>query len=358
MNTDAKMLRGYRDRDFLETAEAFLFCVNGSVHPDDRVNAYLKYVPDPAGKWGKKGRRFSRILRSYTVPDLLETLGFLEAYPQYLYDSPVTGIRMSVVPLNRISVHFKPEEKIDQLMRMEAPDMLQRKAVDLAHYLSDESSIPISSFGVTGSLLLDIHQPFSDIDLVVYGKPSSRLAKETLNRLYEERDAQVRRFNSEETHRWCLEKTRSFPLTYDEARAIFKRKWGRGMFAETMFSLHPIKIEAEVSERYGDRVFTPEGLVKVEAVVSDASEADFLPAVYLVEDVKIVDGGNFADICEVVSYEGLYGGIAEESERIAVYGKLEGVSDRRTGRKYHRVLVGSKEAMGKDYIKPACLHKA
>jgi len=34
------------------------------------------------------------------------------------------------------------------------------------------------------------------------------------------------------------------------------------------------------------------------------------------------------------------------------YGKLEKVTDRRMGQEYHRVLVGSKEAKGRDYIKP------
>jgi predicted nucleotidyltransferase len=50
----------------------------------------------------------------------------------------------------------------------------------------------------------------------------------------------------------------------------------------------------------------------------------------------------------VASYEGLYGGLAEEDERIAAYGKLEEVADGRVGQRYHRVLVGSKEGEGKD----------
>jgi hypothetical protein len=353
MTVKVGTLRGYRDRDFVQTTEGFFFCVYGVVHPEDRVNAYLKYIPDPTGQWGKKGKKFRRILRRYTMPDLLETLNFLEGHPEYLHDSPVTGVKMSTVPLNRISMHFKPEEKMAEILRMKAPDALQRKAANLANYISDESGVPIRYFGVTGSLLLDIHQDFSDIDLIVYGKSNSCLIKETLTCLYRKPGSLIRRFNVEETRRWCLEKAESFPLTYEEALAIFRRKWGRGLFGETMFSVHPVKLEAEVSERYGDRVFRPEGLVKVEAVVSDASEADFLPSIYKVEDVKVTDGHDIEDICEVTSYEGLYGGLAEEGEKIKVYGKLERVTDQRTSREYHHVLVGSREAGGKDYIKPA-----
>ncbi|RJS76470.1 hypothetical protein CW712_01525, partial [Candidatus Bathyarchaeota archaeon] len=64
------------------------------------------------------------------------------------------------------------------------------------------------------------------------------------------------------------------------------------------------------------------------------------------------EGKRTDDIREVASYEGLYGGISEEGGEILVYGKLEHVSDIRLGTEYHRVLVGSKEAGGKDYIKP------
>jgi len=287
--------------------------------------------------------------------DLLGTLRFLEDHQEYLHDSSVMGIRMSAVPLDRISAHLKPEEKISQLMQTKELDFLQRKVVDLTRILSDESGVPIAYFGVTGSVLLDIHQKFSDIDLVIYGLRNSQLVKETLIRIYDEQGSPIRRFDERKARKWCMNKAKMYPLTYEEARAIFRRKWGRGLFRRTMFSIHPVKLEEEVSERYGDRIFKAEGMGKMEAIVSDASEADFLPSIYKVEDVKILEGEKIGDICEVASYEGLYGGVAEEGGRIMVYGKLERVIDKRSGREYHRVLVGSKEAEGKDYIKPVYL---
>jgi len=289
------------------------------------------------------------------MSDLLETFNFLEAHSDYLYNSSVMGIRMSAVPLNKISVHFKPEEKMSQLMLMEEPDVLQRKVVDLANLISDESGVSIEYFGVTGSVLLDIHRDFSDIDLIIYGMKNSELVKEMLIQLSEERKSPICRFDAEKANEWCIEKSRRFPLTYKEARVLFKKKWGRGLFNGTMFSVHPVKLEEEVSEKYGDRIYKPEGMIKIEAVVYDASEADFLPSVYKIGDVKVLEGNKVEDICEVASYEGLYGGIAEEDEKILVYGKLERVLDKRIGREYHRVLVGSKEAGGKDYIKPIYL---
>jgi len=346
-------MRGFRDRDYLKTIEGYFFCIVGSVHPSDRVIAYLKYVPDPSGKWGRRNKRLRRALRNYTMHDLLETFKFLENYhAEYLYYSPVMGIKMSAVPLSKVLLHFKPEERLSQLAQMEKLDDLQRKVVDLVNLISDESGVPVESFGVTGSVLLDIHQNFSDIDLTVYGAKASKSVKETLKQIYNDPDSPIRRFDEKRIREWCLNKARMYPLTYEEAAKIFEKKWNRGLFRGTAFSIHPVKLEEENDERYGDRIFKPEGLIKIVATVSDASEADFLPSVYKVEDVKVIAGKNVRDISEVVSYEGLYGGLAEEGEKILCYGKLEGVTDRRVGRQYHRVLIGSKEAKGNDYIKP------
>jgi len=346
-------MRGFRDRDNLETIEGYFFCVINSIHPEDRVIAYLKYVPDPSGKWGRENKKLRRALPNYTMHDLMETFKFLENnHPEYLYYSFVMSIKMSAVPLNRILTHFKPEEKLSQLIQMEKPDDLQRKVIDLTNLISDESGVSLEFFGVTGSILLDIHQDFSDIDLIIYGKKNSESVKETLKQIYENQDFPIRRFDEERIREWCLSKARMYPLTYEEAARIFEKRWNRGIFRGTLFSVHPVKLEGENNEKYGDRIFKPEGMIKIEAAVSDASEADFLPSVYKVEDVRVIEGRKVEEISEVASYEGLYGGLAEKGERILCYGKLEKVIDKRTGEQYHRVLIGSKEAEGKDYIKP------
>lgn len=64
-----------------------------------------------------------------------------------------------------------------------------------------------------------------------------------------------------------------------------------------------------------------------------------------------MEGPQVADIEEVVSYESLYDNLAEVGESIVARGKLERVVDRKTGREYHRILVGSPEGRGMEYIK-------
>lgn len=346
-------MRVFKDRGFIRTGEGFFFCVIGYEHPPDRVIAYLKYAPSPSGKWGKGATRFKRVLPYYTTPLLRETFQLLEKrYPQYLFDSPVLGIIMSAVPLTQIKTYYSPVEKIRQLFKAVKLDPLQARLLEFVHLLSDESGIPASFFGVTGSILINIHQPkFSDIDVTISGGKNSRRLRETLLSLYDTPKSPISRLKGSALQNWCKMMSYLYPVSMKMARKIYERKWGIGVYKGTGFSIHPIKSDEEILERYGDRVFTPKGMVKVRAVVSGVEESPFLPATYGVKHALIVEGPKVADLREVTAYEGVYGGIAEVGEEILVKGKLEGVEDKRKQKKYHRVLVGSLEGAGADYVK-------
>ncbi|KXB07426.1 hypothetical protein AKJ52_00325 [candidate division MSBL1 archaeon SCGC-AAA382C18] len=345
-------MRNYRDKDYLESKEGFMFCVVGSVHPEDRLISYLKYIPSEDGKWRGEEKNYKRIMRRYTMSNLKNTIQFLEDYPKYILDSSSLDVKISAVPISEIKTHHKPEEKLEQISEMENPDSLQQKSLDLAHAISEKSKVSLESIGVTGSILLDIHQPFSDIDLVVYGGENSRKVRKAINDLYKEEDNHFDRFDSEEISEWCTEKSSQFPISPEEAKIIYERKWGRGIFKNKMFSIYPIKKDREVSINYGDRIYHSEGLVKIRAIVSDTTESLYIPSIYGLENVDVIEGEETYDIESVGSYEGFYRDIAREGEEIEVYGKLEKVIDKKKGGDFHQVLVGSFEASGEDYIKP------
>ena len=342
--------RGFRDRDFLSTKEGFLFCVVGPYHPTGRIISYLKYLPDSKGKWRKGKNRFKRVMQAYTIPSLLETFDILKsAYAHYLFFSSVYNITMTAVPQEYIAKHFKPEEKLAELLKKSRLDPLQRKVVRFVSLLSELSAVPANDFGVTGSILLDIHNPaFSDMDITVYGAESSYAVKDALVEACLTKNFAVRRFEKEKLRKWYRNKTRNHPVSLAEAEQIYKRKWNIGIFEGSLFSVHPVKLEKELMERYGDKTYHPAGMITLRAVVVDNKGSIFLPAVYKVK----VEGEIESKIEEVVSYEGLYDSLAEKDDVIEVKGKLEHVIDNRTGRKYDRVLVGSLEGKGGEYIKP------
>jgi len=345
-------MRGFRDRDFIQTSEGFFFCVVGPLHPPKRVISYIKYIPSESGVWGSGEKKFSRLLQKYTIPNLLETFNYLERnYPHYLFHSPVDNIAITAVPHHYISEHFKPEQKLAQLMQASQLDSLQEKLVKFTRFLEETSGVPKESFGVTGSLLIDIHQPaFSDLDVTVYGLNDSWALHKALT---EKRSSglPMKRLEGKALEEWCIKKAEQYPLSPAEASKIYQRRWNLGFFEDRWVSIHPVKLESEVTEEYGQKSYVPYGQVTIQAVVNDNTDSLFLPATYQIEDVKLLAGQQLGDVTEVVSYESLYDSLAENGETIQARGKLERVSEKGTRLEHYRVLVGSPEGKGKEYIK-------
>jgi len=349
-------LRGFLDRDFIRTVEDMLFCVVGGVHPVERVIAYLKYVPSREGRWGGD-QKYSRTMPTYTVPSLLKNIDLLAgSYPQYVFNSRAYSVRMSAVPKKLIKEHYCPERKLEELIGSGELDALQDEAVRLVAYLSDKAGVSERFFGVTGSVLLNIHKPeFSDIDLLVYGWQNSLRVRailiEEFNGGRRLRKQSSKAYLEKLLQRW----TENYPLTLEEAGRLFERRWSYGFFMERAFSLHPVKTRDEISEKYGDKIFTPEGIVTGRARIIDASDGVFLPCTYGIDGLKLETGKAGVEgrkVTAIVSYDGFYAGLFNDGDRVEVKGKLERVSDRRNGETGYRILVGSPEAYGRDYIKP------
>ena len=180
------MKRSFRDHDYIETVDGLLFTVVGNVHPGDRVLAYLKNLPSLRGRWKRGSKRYARSMRYYSSSNVMRTVESLRrTNPQYVFDSKILNLSFSAVPIERISKHYLPEEHLAKLRTLRDLDVLQQKAVDLATVISQESGVSVKYFGVTGSILVDLHNvKFSDIDLVVYGRSHIPQVKDALLRLY------------------------------------------------------------------------------------------------------------------------------------------------------------------------------
>jgi predicted nucleotidyltransferase len=352
-------MRPVRDRDFLRTSEGLLFCVVGYLHPADRVVSYLKYAPHPEGLWGRGAVRYSRTMPTYTTPSLLDNIEVLRRrYPHYVFHSPVFNVTMSAVPWRNVAEVYYPERKLRHLLTSPALDPLQTTTVELAQLIADESGASTEQLGVTGSLLTDIHQPrFSDVDFTVHGRDAAHRVKRALTRLLETDSAPLRRHSDEGhtalLHRWAHD----YPLSLADADEVYARRWNYGFYRGRAFSVHPIRGAGESTETYGDRIFHPGALVRGTCVVVGADDSMFLPGTYAVDHFQARVGAVDVTVSEVVSYDGLYCGIYEVGDAVAVHGKLERVVPE-DGDAYYRVVVGSLEARGMDYIKPTSGERA
>lgn len=336
-----------KDRDFIETVEGLLFCVVGYLHPPDRYTAYLKYVPTPDGKWSRGGTRYARAIPYYHVSQVEATYPLLrERYPQYLFRCPVRNITVSSVPYTSVKTYFRPRRRLHSLLAGGAGDALEQRLIDLVDLLSDLSGLQVRDFGVTGSLLTESHNPqFSDIDLTIYGQSASRRLKEALIEARKDSET-IQPYSRERMEEWSRSRSQRFPLSFDELMGIAERRWNYGIYRGTYFSVHPVRVDGEITERYGDRVYRQRGVAVGTAEITDSSESIYLPAIYRIDEVEMGVGVK-AEVEEIVSYEGLFCDIFEDGDRVEFRGTLEQVSA--DGGHYRVVIGGAGSRQG--YIK-------
>jgi predicted nucleotidyltransferase len=328
-------VRDYRDHDQLKTYDKMLFTVIGNVHPPDRVLAYLKYIPS------QNGQNYKRILTRYTIQEIENTLQYLSIFaPQHMVYSERLGFDFSAPLRDNIKEHFKPEKCLQKILTS-GGDILKETATELAVKLSDESDVPIENFGVTGSILLGIHNiKYSDIDLTIYGVESAHKVLKTLKTLTNERNGFLKGFSIKDIEKFYVERGVNSYTTYEEYSKIYSRLRTRGFFKEVFFSIHPVKREEEVNEQYSDRRYQRIGEAELEMTVIDMTDSIFYPAKYGVDDIKLIDGIKIKEIRELVSFDGLYSDIANTGERLRAKGIIEKVVTPQ--KQWFRLVVGTR----------------
>ncbi|MHA1264716.1 MAG: hypothetical protein ACTSRS_05695 [Candidatus Helarchaeota archaeon] len=339
------------DRDFLRTQENFYFCIIGYCHPSDRILAYLKYIPSNTGKWKSGKQRLHRVLPFYSAQAVLDTFQFLKThYLKYLFFDKYSETLFSAVPIADIKEYFSANQRLQNIFSLQKIDPLQKKLKSFIMKLSELSNISITDFGVTGSILLNIHNPkFSDLDVTIYGTRNALKIKRLLRTLFEEGHSELKPLNKAEAHRWQKDKSIRFGIKLGEARELFKRKWNMGVFQKTRFSVHPIKKIEEIEEKYGEKYFKKKGPIIIRARVI-ASQSLFMPSTYQISDVEVIKGQSISDIKEVTSFEGLFDSVVETGEYLRAAGQLEYVKDLNSGIEYHRVVIGSSQQSNNEYI--------
>ena len=297
-----------------------------------------------------KNQSLERAIKHYSVPNIIKTIEILEKnYPHYITSLEPYGFTFSAVPIECLKEHFLPEKKLLDLLKTKNQDVLSQKAANLTLRLSKESKISIDNFGITGSILIGIHNPiFSDIDITVYGKENSIKIKEILLEIFKKNDVEIKMADGE----FLSTIKKRFPyLKERELKIFYQRKWNRETFEGRFFSINPVRTEKEINEKYGDKNYIQLGIAEISAHVEDSSENMFIPAIYRVDNVNIIKGPNVSGIEEIVSYDRNYADVAEDGERVKCKGKLEKVIENKKNRTYYRITIGSLEAKGKDYLK-------
>ena len=120
----------------------------------------------------------------YTAKNYQKVLETLKKnFPHYLYCCPFRGKEVLSVPLDKIKKVFLPEVCLQQIFDLENKDTIQKETAELVCLLSKKSKVPVSEFGIHGSVGLNMHSEYSDIDLVVYGSQNFKKLEGAINGL-------------------------------------------------------------------------------------------------------------------------------------------------------------------------------
>ncbi len=321
-----------RDRDAIITADDIIFRVYGYFHPSDA------YVCDPEYASAKiyksmnprapRGKRKPLYYKFYADEGLQL---IREKYPRYTILYEPMQERFVGVPRAYIAKTRKPDERFRQLITKQPEDDLLKALDNLSTSVMSKSGLSENDFGVFGSLLHGFYHPkFSDIDLIVYGRQKLRKLCEALEDLYHEKNSLRNEFASEkalEGKRWKFANYSPKEHLWHQRRkmiyALFKRKEGGRLF-KTEFE--PVKDWKEVCNEYDpDTRVLKRGWIEAVARVTDDQDAPFIPSIYQIEAVEILEGPEVENIQRILSYVEEFRMQAKGDEHVRVEGNLEEV---------------------------------
>lgn len=326
-----------REGDLIRTRDNVIFDVKGLVRPPDKIIAFPRYIPSPAGKRGRGGNLYGKVY------NLAERFEYLQRHaPQLIVADPVFGETLCEVPVAAVVKHYKPVEKLAELRERQKLAKLEREAVILAESLKKTADIPWSSIGISGSIMAGLFTLKSDIDPIVYGVENCRRAYAALQRLLAYETSRFKPYTREELRVLFEFRSKDTVMRFEDFELVECRKAFQGKFQGVDFFVRFVKDWNEVAEEYGDVRFRNMGYAKIAATIIDDSEALFTPCTYRLEKAKVIEGPPLEPIAEIASFRGRFCKQAKTGEAIVAQGKIEHVKDTRSNRQYYRLILGGK----------------
>ena len=327
----------------VETREGLIFTVKGAVPPPGRVIAYLRYLPDRAGDRHRNTITYRRVYQFIEQQHILK-----KNFPQYLGNDPCLGIPVQRVKLNSISRQYNPCQRLAEIHRQMHQDDLEQKAAEFSEIIQKTAGINLSALGISGSVMLKLHRPSSDLDFIVYGRqPSLAVHEALLNLLDSATDHSIKRLTMTEMiqlHNTHLPDT---PIPFKDFAKLQDRKINEGVFKGTPYFIRFVKLPSQIHEKYNDPRYESLGNATITARVTDNTEAIFTPCTYKIQEVTVVEGPYRKDLCQIASFRGRFTDQIRTGEMAIARGNLERVIPK-ISPAYCRLTIGG--TVG-DYLK-------
>lgn len=326
-----------REGDLIRTTADVVFDVKGTTHPEDKIIAFPRFIPQKDGSRKTQRGNYGKV---YSLSERFQYLQ--QHHPDLIVFDPVYGETLCEVPVEQIAEIYHPQDKLTQLREAETLSPLEQKALNLAVELKDQSGIPWSAIGVSGSIMAGLTTSTSDIDPLVYGVENSQKAYRALQELRQKPSSGYKPYTQTELKALYDFRVKDTHMPFDDFVTVESRKAFQGMYMGVDYFIRFLKDWDESSEQYGDVTYQNSGYLKIQATVKDAKDALFTPCTYELRDVAVLDGPNLTSISEVSSFRGRFCMQAQKGESIEAQGKAELVTNTKTGSKHYRLILGNK----------------
>jgi predicted nucleotidyltransferase len=304
----------YFAKDFIETAEGLIFAVVGAGLEDGKALCFLRYVLRPSG-WQKVATEQANNL-------------LYQHYPDYLHYSPVLDAHLHAVTVERIVKHHQPKHRLRQLMQSPRHDAVELDLLRLGE-LFKQHGLDLAQTGITGSILVGVQNPGSDIDWVCYGRDVFHQCR-AITRMLVER-GYLQALNEQD---WLQSyQRRSCDLSFDDYVWHEQRKYNKAVINGRKFDLSFIDHCAS-SAAVNYRKCGP---ITLQCRVIDDIHGFDYPAEFKI-DHQLAGS--------IVSFTATYTGQAVRGEMVEVSGVLE-----QSEQGVKRIVVGSSREAHGEYIK-------
>ena len=273
-----------------------LYVVVGNNHPPGYIIAYPKYVPSQDRTiWCKNSLCFERVVKYYGLDEIYGVSKEEIYYP--LYGASVPCIRRALVreiydPVKRaLEIMFRPH------------DVLEEEATETISMLRRIANIPSNCIGLTGSLLIGIHNvDKSDIDLVIYTPNCSWRVVEAL----EEDQGFFRVFNKEQLIKWAKPLVKRAGLDIEYIIALY-RNWRRGVLPSNR--LYSITYSVGYKEEYNNENWITTGAARIKAFIEPSLYSLNYPSHAIITEyivLKKIYGDIKGVLRNITCFENLY----------------------------------------------------
>lgn len=323
-----------RDRDAIVTREGLIFRVFGYCHPAKAYICDAEYAPaeifksDNPKAFRNKGRHvFYKFYED-------EGWRFIHKnFPKYtifheMLRRNVVGVCHSDIVKTR-----EPDNVLNKLVETKPKDELVGALQHVLQFVTQCADLSKEHFGVFGSMLHGFHHPrFSDVDLIIYGRKNAVRLCENLHESYKDDSSTLK--NEFETNEPIRGKPWRF-LNYSPKEYVWhqRRKMIYALFINegsrrvVKTEFEPVKDWQEINNKYDvEARIVQKGWTRMFARVVEDRDAPFIPSIYGIELMKVLEGvKEAAEASRIVSYMDEFRMQARRDETIYVEGNLEEV---------------------------------